>query len=96
MPKKPKPPKPQGPGPVPPIDTEQEPTKDESHDADEDTKKRCIDYYERCVDAGGDSQPGRVYDQSICGTCMDYCVSNGFWPEAIYTWNGVRVPCPGS
>jgi hypothetical protein len=47
------------------------------------------------VAAGGQSQPGRVKKESLCGSCLQYCTSKGFWPEAIYTWNGVRRPCLG-
>jgi hypothetical protein len=93
---KPRSPKPSEPRPVPPLGTGKKPAQDEPPELDEDTKDRCADYYEKCVQAGGDGQAGRVYDQSICGTCMAYCQSNGFWPAAIYTWKGVRVPCPGS
>lgn len=62
---------------------------------DEDTKERCAAYYNRCVEAGGQTLPGRHKDESLCGSCMAYCTSNGFWPAAIYTWNGVRRRCLG-
>jgi hypothetical protein len=92
---KPKEPKPPEPGAYPPLVTDTKPVTNEVRATDKDTKDRCTDYYEKCVDSGGDSMPGRVYDQSICGTCLAYCKTHGFWPEAIYKWNQVRVPCPG-
>ncbi|REG37585.1 hypothetical protein ATI61_101571 [Archangium gephyra] len=78
-----------------PPGTGKQPATGESGAPEQDTKDRCEDYYNRCVEAGGDTKPGRVYDQSICGTCMAYCKVHGFWPEAIYNWNQVRIPCPG-
>lgn len=62
---------------------------------DEETKERCAAYYAKCVAAGGQNLPGRHKGESLCGSCLAYCTSNGFWPEAIYTWNGVRRVCLG-
>jgi hypothetical protein len=92
---RPKEPKPPGPGPVPPLGTGKEPVTNEIRATDKDTKDRCVDYYEKCVEAGGEHLPGRVKKESRCGSCLQYCTSHGFWPEAIYTWNRVRLPCPG-
>lgn len=63
---------------------------------DEDTKERCATYYARCVKAGGQNLPGHALGYSRCASCLGYCTANGYWPEAIYTWNGVRLPCPGT
>jgi hypothetical protein len=67
----------------------------ESREPEQDTKDRCEDYYVRCVEAGGGNMNGHAAGYSRCASCMAYCTSNGFWPEAIYTWNGVRLSCPG-
>jgi hypothetical protein len=89
----PKEPKPPGPGLYPPLGTGKD--TNEIRATDKDTKDRCVDYYEKCVDAGGASLPGRFTGESRCASCLEYCTSYGFWPEALYTWNGVRLPCPG-
>lgn len=75
---------------LPPPDTGQA-----AGSQDDDVKERCASYYARCVAAGGQNLPGRFKKESLCGSCLQYCTSNGFWPEAIYTWNGVRRPCLG-
>jgi hypothetical protein len=62
---------------------------------EDDTKKRCADYYARCVDAGGERLPGRHKGIGLCGSCLEYCTTNGFWPAAIYTWKGERRPFLG-
>jgi hypothetical protein len=92
---RPKEPKPPGPGPVPPLGTGKEPVKSETSESDQDTKDRCAAHYAKCVEAGGQSLPGHASGYSRCASCLRYCASNGFWPEAIYTWNQVRLPCPG-
>lgn len=92
---KPQEPKPPGPGPVPPLGTGKEPDVSEALAPDKATKDRCTDYYVRCVDAGGESLPGRYKSETRCSACMHYCTTHGFWPEALYSWNGVRLPCPG-
>lgn len=68
----------------------------DEQDPDSDTKERCVAYYARCVEAGGQNLPGRHKKESLCGSCLAYCTSNGFWPAAIYTWDGVRRPCLGA
>ena len=88
-PKKPSSPKP-SPEPVLPP-----PIGDAPDNPDEDTQDRCSAYYARCVEAGGLNLAGHASGYSRCGSCLGYCTANGFWPEAIYTWNGVRLPCPG-
>lgn len=93
---KPKEPKPPGPGAYPPPGTGQEPVTNEVRATDKGTKDRCTDYYEKCVDAGGQKLPGRFIGESRCASCLEYCTSHGFWPEALYTWNGLRLACPGS
>ncbi len=92
---KPKEPKPPGPGPVPPLDTGNAPVTSETHGSGKETKDRCTDYYVKCVEAGGESLPGHHKGETCCASCLHYCTSHGFWPEALYTWNGVRLPCPG-
>lgn len=88
-------PKPPGVGPIPPLGTGKEPAAREPRELDRDTRDRCAEHYTKCVAAGGESLPGHASGYTRCGSCMDYCTSNGFWPEAIYTWNQVRLPCPG-
>jgi hypothetical protein len=60
-------------------------TSEDTGTSDDDTKRRCADYYARCVDAGGERMPGRHKGMGLCGSCMKYCTTNGFWPAAIYT-----------
>jgi hypothetical protein len=86
---------PPDPGPVMPPGTGKVPITNEIRATDKGTKDRCADYYDKCVDAGGESLPGRTKGETRCGSCLEYCTSNGFWPQALYTWNGVRLPCPG-
>lgn len=95
VPRVPEKPKPPGPGPVPPLGAGKEPVTNEIRTTDKDTKDRCVDYYERCVEAGGEFLPGRTKSESRCSSCLDYCTSYGFWPQALYRWDGVRLPCPG-
>lgn len=91
----PKTPKPPEFGPVLPPGTGKSPATSETSAPSQDTKELCSDYYNKCVEAGGERLPGRTKKESRCGSCMNYCTSNGFWPEALYDWNGVRLPCPG-
>jgi hypothetical protein len=86
---KPPEPKPLAPGPVLPPVTQGTAPEDE-------TKKRCSEYYDKCIQAGGGSLPGHARGYSRCASCLGYCTANGFWPEAIYTWNGARLSCPGT
>nr|WP_254627641.1 RHS repeat-associated core domain-containing protein [Myxococcus sp. CA040A] len=58
-------------------------------------KNRCAEHYTRCQAKGGGVMGGRVDGESRCGSCLNYCTSNGFWPAAVYSWNGRRMPCPG-
>lgn len=67
----------------------------ETNKPDQSTLDRCAEYYDKCVDAGGERLPGHASGYSRCASCLRYCTSNGFWPEAIYNWNQVRLPCPG-
>ncbi len=67
----------------------------ETGNPDEDPQDRCAGYYAKCVEAGGSNLPGHAIGYSRCASCLAYCTSNGFWPEALYTWNGARLPCPG-
>lgn len=91
-PRTPKPKEPSSPKPEPippPISGEG------TAEPDEDTKDRCASYYTKCVNAGGQNLPGHAFGYSRCGSCHGYCTAHGYWPQAIYTWNGVRLPCPG-
>jgi hypothetical protein len=63
-------------------------TEDDPHD-------RCTEHYAKCVAEGGEKLSGHVAGYTRCGSCLAYCSAQGFWPEAIYTWNGARLPCPG-
>jgi len=56
-------------------------------------KERCINEYEACVTSGKARLPGRVHGETLCGSCMAYCTAYGFWPDAIYTWKGDKIPC---
>jgi hypothetical protein len=94
-PPRPEQPKPPGPGPVPPLVKSEEPATNKIHASEKDIKDRCTDYYDKCVAAGGESLPGHASGYTRCGSCLDYCTTHGFWPEALYTWNGVRLSCPG-
>jgi hypothetical protein len=78
-----------------PPGTGKVPLSNEIRATDKATKDRCVDYYEKCVDVGGERLPGRIEGESRCASCLEYCTSHGFWPQALYTWNGVRLPCPG-
>ncbi|MEW5738696.1 MAG: CRISPR-associated helicase Cas3' [Myxococcota bacterium] len=49
----------------------------------------------QCIEAGGGGKPGNVAGQTLCGACLNYCTSHGFWPASIPTMKG-RVPCPGA
>jgi hypothetical protein len=90
-------PKPKAPRtPQPKVDPVLPPVTDgDAADPDKDTLDRCAVYYAKCVAAGGERLPGHARGYSRCASCLGYCTSNGFWPQAIYTWNGVRLPCPG-
>lgn len=50
----------------------------------------CEPRYAKCIGKGGDSVPGRVYNETQCKACYDYCTRKGFWPHSA---NGKR--CPG-
>lgn len=87
-----KPPKtPNAPAPVPVLPPEAL----KPDEPDEDTKERCAAHYAKCIEQGGGRLPGRTKNYTRCVDCLDYCTSYGFWPEALYTWNKVRLPCPG-
>lgn len=87
-----KPPKtPNAPAPVPVLP----PGALKSSGTDKGTKEQCVDHYAKCVELGGEHLPGRIKNETRCGSCLEYCTSHGFWPEALYSWNGVRLPCPG-
>jgi hypothetical protein len=89
------PPKLPDPGPVLPPGAVDLLTPDVTVTPDKDTTDYCTEAYNKCVAAGGGSLPGRLSGYSRCVSCMEYCTQNGFWPQALYTWNGVRLPCPG-
>ncbi len=43
----------------------------------------CQPYYERCIEKGGEYKEGRVYNETRCKHCFDYCKAYGFWPHRI-------------
>jgi hypothetical protein len=43
----------------------------------------CQPYYERCIEKGGEYKKGRVYNETRCMQCFDYCRAYGFWPLRI-------------
>lgn len=88
-------PKPPNPGPVVPPGAQEGPVKEEPHEKDKGREDSCEEHYARCVAEGGGALSGHAAGYTRCGSCMAYCTAQGFWPEAIYTWNGVRLPCPG-
>jgi len=77
--------------PVPPVNV---PVEQPDEDPPHETKERCSHAYAKCIDLGGGKLPGRVAGQSRCSSCLDYCLANGFWPLAIYSWTGQRMSCP--
>jgi len=88
----PRPQAPRPPGPVLPPGTGKAPVTGEPS---QEVVDRCTEYYNRCVDAGGERLRGHLKGYTRCSSCLDKCTADGFWPEAIYTWNDVRLPCPG-
>lgn len=50
----------------------------------------CEPHYDKCVDKGGGTKPGRVHNETQCKACYEYCTRRGFWPSSA---NGKR--CPG-
>ena len=83
--------RPRPPNPLPPPGATEEARKKES----ERVRETCTDDYVRCVDAGGEHLEGRVNGESRCDSCRAYCMAHGFWPLAIYSWNGKPLECPG-
>ena len=59
-----------------------------------DDQDRCTEHYVKCIDEGGGSKPGNHSGQTLCGACMDYCTTHGFWPLAVYGREG-KIPCLG-
>jgi len=60
---------------------------------DPDARERCLDEYEKCIESGKGSKPGRVKGETLCASCMAYCKAHGFWPDALYTWGEKAKPC---
>jgi hypothetical protein len=54
-------------------------------------KDLCTPAYERCIQVGGGSIEGRVWDETQCKACFDACIRYGEWPKEA---NG--KPCPGA
>jgi len=51
----------------------------------------CMDYYTRCIGAGGAGTPGRKWKETQCQACYDACQRHGFWPLRAN-----EKPCPGA
>lgn len=54
-------------------------------------KDICTPAYDRCIQVGGGSIEGRVWDETQCKACFDACMRYGEWPLEA---NG--KPCPGA
>ncbi len=54
-------------------------------------KDICTPAYERCIDAGGGSIEGRVWDETQCKACFEACMRYGSWPKEAND-----KPCPGA
>jgi len=53
-------------------------------------KKRCQEFYERCIALGGEFFPSFSYGSTHCQLCYDECYKTGKWP-AEYQGDS----CPG-
>jgi hypothetical protein len=51
-------------------------------------RKQCLEFYERCNDAG--SGPGFSYGATHCKSCYDECWKTGLWPADVE-----GQECPG-
>lgn len=40
----------------------------------------CLPYYSHCVDRGGASKDGRVWNETRCKQCFEACKRFGYWP----------------
>lgn len=54
-------------------------------------KDICTPAYDRCIDAGGGSIEGRVWDETQCKACFEACMRFGSWPKEAND-----KPCPGA
>ncbi len=53
-------------------------------------RERCLDHYVRCKHTVKGEEWGRVFDESQCKACWEFCKRTGVWPDEA---NG--KPCPG-
>lgn len=53
-------------------------------------KEMCLDYYGRCIQAGGEYLERGTHGHTRCQSCYDECFKTGKWPKDI---DG--EPCPG-
>ncbi len=53
-------------------------------------KDICTPTYDKCIDAGGGSLEGRVWDETQCKACYEACMRHGSWPKEAND-----KPCPG-
>lgn len=51
----------------------------------------CIPRYEKCMNTGGGSIPGRKRGETQCQACYDACMRHGYWPLRAN-----EKPCPGA
>ncbi len=40
----------------------------------------CLPYYSHCVDRGGETKKGRVWNETRCKQCFEACKRFGYWP----------------
>ncbi len=66
---------------LPPIPTPEQQT---------EWRERCLDHYVRCKHTVKGEEWGRVFDESQCKACWEFCKRTGVWPDEA---NG--KPCPG-
>ena len=69
-----------GPGPVPPL-------------LPKDPRKReeaCREYYDRCIERGGEYEKRGMFGRTICQSCYVTCRAEGYWPDQVND-----LPCLG-
>lgn len=44
---------------------------------------KCLDYWNRCIEQGGEYEKRGQHGQTICRACYQQCRANGSWPEKV-------------